>query len=136
MKKIEYTVGSNNVFSDLGFADPKTALVKAQLALQIARILKATKTTQVDAASRMDISQAKVSSLLRGDLHGISEAKLQSCLNLLGHDVLIVLKPHVGKGSATTSVLLEPTPRPKKLKPRVRKRPGEMSATDAVLRRP
>ena len=31
----------------------------------------------------MGISQGKVSSLVRGELHGISEAKLQDYLNLL-----------------------------------------------------
>lgn len=114
MKRIEYTVGSGNVFDDLSIPNARVALVKAQLGLQISRILKTQRLTQADAAGRMGVSQAKVSSLVRGELRGISEAKLQACLNMLGHDVQIVVKPHVGQGKGTTSVVFKPTTRVKK----------------------
>jgi predicted XRE-type DNA-binding protein len=41
----------------------------------------------------MGISQAKVSSLMRGDFSNLSESKLMECLNHLGYDIEIKLKP-------------------------------------------
>jgi predicted XRE-type DNA-binding protein len=40
----------------------------------------------------MGISQAKVSSLVRGDFSNLSERKLMECLNRLGYDIEIRLK--------------------------------------------
>jgi predicted XRE-type DNA-binding protein len=41
----------------------------------------------------MGISQAKVSGLVRGDFSNLSESKLMECLNRLGYDIEIKLKP-------------------------------------------
>ena len=41
----------------------------------------------------MGISQAKVSSLMRGDFSNLSESKLMECLNRLGYDIEINLRP-------------------------------------------
>ena len=113
MSKIEHEVGSGNVFTDLGLANSAEALVKAKLALQIGRIIKARRLTQRSAAALMGVSQAKVSALLRGKLHGVSESKLHGCLNGLGHDVRIVVSPHRSLTKGTTTVVVSSASRAK-----------------------
>jgi predicted XRE-type DNA-binding protein len=105
MSKIEHETAGANVFADIGLADSAEALVKAKLALQIARIVKSRKLTQQAAATLMDISQAKVSALLRGKLRGVSESRLHRCLNGLGHDVRIVVSPVRRARRGTTTVV-------------------------------
>jgi predicted XRE-type DNA-binding protein len=105
MSGIDHDTGSGNVFADIGLADSAEALVKARLALQIARIVKSRNLTQHAAAELMGISQAKVSALLRGKLHGVSESRLHRCLNGLGHDVRIVVSPRPRPGRGTTTVV-------------------------------
>lgn len=49
--------------------------------------------TQQAAALRMGIPQPKVSAMLRGDFANLSERKLMDCLNRLGYDIEIKVKP-------------------------------------------
>jgi predicted XRE-type DNA-binding protein len=49
--------------------------------------------TQEEAARRMDITQPKVSAMLRGDFANLSERKLMDCLNRMGYDIEIKVKP-------------------------------------------
>jgi predicted XRE-type DNA-binding protein len=91
LAKIEKSSG--NVYADLSLPDAGEMLVKAQLALNIARIIKRRRLTQKDAAGIMGLSQAKVSDMLRGRFRGISEAKMLDCLTALGNDIEIRLKP-------------------------------------------
>jgi predicted XRE-type DNA-binding protein len=41
----------------------------------------------------MGIAQPKVSGMLRGDFANLSERKLMDCLNRLGYDIEIKVKP-------------------------------------------
>ena len=49
--------------------------------------------TQQEAAKRMGITQPKVSAMMRGDFSNFSERKLMNCLNRLGYDIEIKVKP-------------------------------------------
>lgn len=49
--------------------------------------------TQSAAAERMGISQPKLSALLRGDFTNLSERKLMDCLNRIGYEIEIKIKP-------------------------------------------
>jgi predicted XRE-type DNA-binding protein len=49
--------------------------------------------TQQEAARRMGITQSKVSDMMRGDFSNLSERKLMDCLNRLGYDIKIKVKP-------------------------------------------
>ena len=91
MAKIEKSAG--NVYADLGLSDADEMLVKAQLAVNIDRIIKRRKLNQKEAAEMMGISQAKVSDMRRGRFRGISEAKMLECLRALGNDIEIRVKP-------------------------------------------
>ena len=91
MSKIEQ--GSTNVYADLGLENAEEILVKAQLATKIGEIIKRRKLTQVQAAELLGMTQPRLSNLLRGQLRGISEAKMLECLTRLGRNVEIVVKP-------------------------------------------
>jgi predicted XRE-type DNA-binding protein len=94
MKRLPpHTVGSGNVFADLGLPDADELLVKAGLALQISRIVEQRGLTQAHAAKALGIDQPKVSALLHGHLRGFSAERLTRFLNALGQDVDIVVRP-------------------------------------------
>ncbi|MBI3899572.1 MAG: XRE family transcriptional regulator [Gammaproteobacteria bacterium] len=90
-KKIPVTVGSTNVYADLGYDKPDEALAKAQLAARIGEILEIRKLTQSAAAELLGIDQPKISALIRGRLRGFSYERLLKFLTDLGCDVEIVV---------------------------------------------
>ena len=85
--------GSANVYADLGYDDADEMLVKAQLVTKIREIIKTRDWTQQEAAEVLGMTQPKLSSVLRGQFRGISEAKLMECLTRLGRRVQIVVGP-------------------------------------------
>jgi len=90
---IEVETSSGNVFADLGFADADKLKIKSGLVIEITKAVRKLGLTQEEAARRMGISQPKVSGLLRGDFSNLSERKLMDCLNRLGYDIEIKVKP-------------------------------------------
>jgi predicted XRE-type DNA-binding protein len=92
---IEIEVSSGNVFRDLGFPDTAELKIKSGLAIEITRAVRRLGLTQQEAARKMGISQGKVSGLMRGDFSNLSESKLMECLNRLGYDIEIKLKPAI-----------------------------------------
>jgi predicted XRE-type DNA-binding protein len=90
---IDFEEGSTNVYADLGYPDADEMLVKAQLVVKISAIIKRRRLTQASAAKILGMPQPKVSGMLRGHFHGISEDRLMRCLAALGQDVQIVVKP-------------------------------------------
>lgn len=57
--KIDYEVGSGNVFADIGVPNPEDALLKVQLAHQINRIIEQRGLSQADAAALLGIPSPK-----------------------------------------------------------------------------
>jgi predicted XRE-type DNA-binding protein len=92
MSKRDYSVGSGNVFADIGMPQAEEALAKAELAQKIIEILQARHLTQVEAAELLHVDQPKISALTRGRLSGFSIDRLLRFLILLGHDVEIIIK--------------------------------------------
>ena len=88
---IEASTG--NVYADLALLGAENMLLKAKLASKISDILKQKQLTQHMAAELLDMTQPKISLMLRGQFRGISEAKMLSCLAKLGRDVDIVVRP-------------------------------------------
>lgn len=91
-ERVKITMGSGNVFQDLGFPDAEERLVKASLALEIERIIDQRKLTQRAAAKLMGIDQPKVSHIVRGRLEGYSTERLMGFLTALGRDIEIVVR--------------------------------------------
>jgi predicted XRE-type DNA-binding protein len=89
---------SSNVYAQLGFPDAGEMLVKAQLVVKIAEILKERGWSQQEAAKVLGLTQPKLSKMLRGQFRGISEMKMMDCLVRLGRAVKIVVGPE-GQGA-------------------------------------
>lgn len=110
-KAMEFEESSGNVFADLGVARPDEALAKSWVALEIGRVIKHKRLTQVQVAKLLGIGQSKVSLLLRGYLTNFSLERLFRFLNDLGQDVVISILPSKKKsrhgstriGNATAS---------------------------------
>ena len=90
---VTYTVGSGNVFADLGIDEPEEHLAKAQLVGRIADSIAAYGVTQGRAAEMLGVPQPKVSALLRGDFTGFSLERLFRLLIALDNDISIVVEP-------------------------------------------
>jgi ATP-dependent helicase HepA len=102
---------TGNVFADLGLPDPEDRLAKAELAHQIAKIIRGQGQSQKDVAALLGIDQPKVSALLAGRLSGFSLERLANFLTLLGKDVEIAITdmaPTEVQGRLTVG----PTPEP------------------------
>ena len=84
--------GTKNVYADLGMVNADEMLVKARLATKIGELIRKRQLVQQQAAKLLNLSQPKLSNLLRGNFRGISEVKMIECLTLLGSDVSIVVK--------------------------------------------
>lgn len=92
---IEIETSSGNVFADLGLADAEKLKIKSGLVIEITRAVRRLGLTQEEAGRRMGISQPKVSGMMRGDFANLSERKLMECLNRLGYDIEIKVRPAV-----------------------------------------
>jgi predicted XRE-type DNA-binding protein len=90
---IEVEMGSGNVFADLGLPDADKLKIESGLVIEITKAMRTMGITQKAAAERMGISQPKVSAMLRGDFTNLSERKLMDCLNRLGYDIEIKVRP-------------------------------------------
>jgi predicted XRE-type DNA-binding protein len=89
---------AGNLFADLGIANPEQELLKAELTLQLYRIIKQRGMTQTQAANVLGIKQPHVSLLMRNRAGGFSVGKLMEFLTALGQDVEVTVratrKPH------------------------------------------
>jgi predicted XRE-type DNA-binding protein len=89
---IEYEIGSDNVYADLGLPDAEKLKVKTGLVIEIRKAMRQLGLTQQEAAKRMGLTQPKVSDMMRGDFSNLSERKLMDCLTRLGYDIEITVK--------------------------------------------
>lgn len=90
---VEVHFSSGNVYDDLGLADAEKLRIKTGLVVEIRKAMRALGLTQRAAAQRMGIPQPKVSGMMRGDFTNLSERKLMDCLNRLGYDIEIKVRP-------------------------------------------
>lgn len=90
---IEVQRSSDNVFADLGLPGAEKLKIKTGLVIEIRKAMRHLGLTQQEAAKRMGISQPKVSGMMRGDFSNLSERKLMDCLNRLGYDIEIKVRP-------------------------------------------
>jgi predicted XRE-type DNA-binding protein len=90
---VEVLSGSDNVFADLGLPDAEKLKIKSGLVFEIRKAMQALGLNQQEAAKRMGIPQPKVSGMMRGDFTNLSERKLMDCLNRLGYDIEIKVRP-------------------------------------------
>lgn len=74
------TLGSGNVFADLGLPDSEERLAKARLASRILDAVEARGWTSGQVAEALSLSEVEVSRLLAGMLKGFSVERLTGLL--------------------------------------------------------
>ena len=92
-KGVEVRQGSGNIYADLHLPNADKLKVKTGLVIEIRKAMRRLELTQRAAAERMGISQPKISGMMRGDFSNLSERKLMDCLNRLGYDIEVKVKP-------------------------------------------
>lgn len=103
----EVTVGSTNVFADLGFKNPDLVLAKAVIVSQLQDLIDTRKLTQTRAAALLGLDQPKISSLLRGQTAGYSLDRLFKFLTKLGQRVEIRIRaPKPGSEASESQVVV------------------------------
>ena len=89
MKRPVSTKSSGNVFADLGIPDADVSLLKADLIISIAGLIREKGLTQAQAAKLMGLAQPDVSKLMRGHFSGFSYERIFGFLTALGENVTI-----------------------------------------------
>ena len=92
---VRVTPSTGNVFCDLGFAtdEAEHLLVRADLLIQVQKVIKAKALTQAQTAKLLRVTQPRVSDLLRGRIDLFSTDALIDMLARLGVGVRLVTKP-------------------------------------------
>lgn len=90
-KEIEVFKGSGNIFADIGLANADEILARAQIGVEVLKILKGRNLKQREMANLLGIKQAEVSHLMNGHFGRFSEEKLVSFLKKLDREVMLVI---------------------------------------------
>ena len=77
---------------DLGYPEPDTHLLKAELVARIDEVIRECGLRREDAAKLLGLSQPDVSRLLRGNFRDYSIERLLRLLTVLGRDVRSVIR--------------------------------------------
>jgi len=88
----EYEVTTGNIFSDIGLDQPEELLARAKLLHEVGILIKTSNLSQQEIASKLGVSQPKVSLLVSGKLSAFSTDVLLHYLSLLGCEVKIHVK--------------------------------------------
>lgn len=104
LEDIKVHVGQGNVWADLGYKNHEEMATKANLVIELGKIIKKRKLTQTEAAEIIGLSQPKLSELLGGHFKGYSSDRLMHYLNELGQDIDIVVRPKPRNRKARISV--------------------------------
>lgn len=103
----EFTIGSGNVFADLGLEDADGLQIKAQLIHEIRQSIEQKGLTQLEAAALIGMDQPTLSKMLRGKFLRCSVDRLFSILNRLGRSVEVRISAEQrAPAEAQTSVLV------------------------------
>lgn len=85
------TVGTANVFADIGLPYPELHLAKARVVAHISAAIAADKLTPATAAKRLGVPPEKLRALVRGRFTGYSLDRLVRLLGRLGRTVDIAV---------------------------------------------
>lgn len=93
-------VRSGKIFTDLGLPNADEHQLKAALVVQLSRLIKERKLSQIDAAKLLRVKQPDLSKILRCHYRGYSVARLMRMLTAFDQDVEITMRPHRKSGEA------------------------------------
>mgnify|MGYP001013622123 CR=1 FL=1 len=87
--------GSGNVFIDLGFspAEAHNLTVRSEMMLALRRYIRKERLTQAQAAEVLEVSQPRVSDLMRGKIGRFSLDSLVTLLGQAGLEVTLKVRP-------------------------------------------
>jgi predicted XRE-type DNA-binding protein len=83
--------GSGNIFADIGLKDADEVFARAQIGVEVLKILKDRKLKQREIGELLGIKQAEVSHLVNGRFSRFSEGKLLAFLKKLDRKVMLVI---------------------------------------------
>ncbi|MEQ8485576.1 MAG: helix-turn-helix transcriptional regulator [Pseudomonadales bacterium] len=91
MTRDEWVQSSDNIFKDLGFGEEEAAVlkIKADLMIEIEKVMKAKKLTQTRAAEIMGVPRPRLNRMLHGRFDGITIDKMVQMLERSGKHVSI-----------------------------------------------
>lgn len=89
--------GSGNVFADAGLPDAEELLLKAQLALMLAKTIRGRGLSQRKAAEITGLPQPDISAIVNGRLVGFSPLRLMKALRSLGKSIELHIKDDEGE---------------------------------------
>ena len=94
-KQLRVAASTGNVFRDVGFRreEAEHLLVRADLLIQVRRLIGAQRLKQREAAEILQVSQPRVSDLLRGRIDLFSTDALIDMLARFGARVRFTVKP-------------------------------------------
>jgi len=94
-RQLRVTASTGNVFRDVGFRreEAEHLLVRADLMIQVQKLIGAQRLKQREAAEILRMSQPRVSDLLRGRIDLFSSDALIDMLARLGARVRFTVKP-------------------------------------------
>ena len=86
---------SGNLFRDLGFssAEAENLKLRADLMIELTRLIRVRRLTQARAASLLGVSQPRISDLMRGKIDRFSVDTLVAMLGHAGIHVRLTLSP-------------------------------------------
>ncbi|MBR0872258.1 XRE family transcriptional regulator [Bradyrhizobium tropiciagri] len=93
-----HTKGSGNIFADLGLPHAEEHQLKAELVVQLKRLIAERELTQIEVSKLVAMKQPDLSKLLRGHFKLVSVERLMRMLTAFDQDVEIRLKPRHKRG--------------------------------------
>jgi predicted XRE-type DNA-binding protein len=90
-EEIEIYHGSDNIFADIGLKNADELLVRAQIGVEVLKILQARNLKQREIANLLGIKQTEVSHLMNGHFSRFSEGKLLTFLKKLDREIILVI---------------------------------------------
>ena len=84
---------STNVFADLDLPKPDELFLRAGLLIELGRLMRESRLTQVELAARTGLKQPEISRIMNGNDRGFSTDRLARVAFKLGYLPVIKLQP-------------------------------------------
>jgi len=93
-EKLKMTKGSGNVYRDIGFSEEESQdlLIRSKLMLELKRRIEQLGLTQAKTAEQLQVTQPRVSDLVRGKISVFSTETLIGMLAKLGGQINVSVK--------------------------------------------
>lgn len=98
-EQIEVFEGTDNIFADIGLDNADELLARAQIGVEVLKILQERQLKQREISVLLNIKQPEVSHLMNGRFSRFTEGKLMGFLKKLDREVILVInRPKQGGG--------------------------------------